>query len=135
MKPQEKGLALCALIFGLIAVIMIAAPYIATLLYARGTDDSAKFGVMAFFMIAGIVTMAFSFCSWITSMVLMTVSLASNREGIKPVLGQIIFLNTICVLYYFFVLYMIFFRFKANKKSYYPPKNEQQGIHLHIQTD
>ena len=119
MKPREKGLVVCSLIFGLIAVIMIAAPYIATLFYARGMDDSAKFGVMAFFIFTGIVTMTLSFCSWITSMVLMLVSLIYNREGIKPVLWQIVFLNTICFLYYAFVIYMMFFHSKTkNNRSH-----------------
>ena len=110
MKPNEKGLTVCSFIFGVIAVIMIAMPYIASrLAYARieQTGGNEKLGTMAFMMTYGYMMMAFGFFSWVASMVLMVVNLA----GLKTVLGRIgIVLNVICFLRYTFVIYMMFVR-------------------------
>lgn len=105
MKSKENGLTVCSFIFGVIAVVMIAVPYIAMLLVHDRiveTGGNAKFGSIAFFITYGLVMMAFGFFSWVASMVLMIVS------GIETILGRIVVvLNAVCLSYYAFVIYMI----------------------------
>jgi len=85
---------------------MIVMPYIGIWLYAQMGGN--KFGGAAFFLTFGMMMTAFGFFSWVASIVLITVNLIYNKEGIKTILGRIgMILNIICFLYYIFLIYII----------------------------
>ena len=108
MKSKANGLTVGSFIFGVIAVIMIVMPYIATLLvHARivQTGGNEKLGTTAFIITFGFAMMAFGFISWVASIVLIAVNLVCNRDGIKTILGCIgMGLNIVCFLYYAFII-------------------------------
>jgi len=107
MVSKENSFTVWSFIFGLIAVVMIIMPYIATFLFVQ-TEGNSKLGGAAFFLTLGMMMTAFGFFSWVASIALMAVNLICHRAGIKTILGRIgVLLNIICFLYYAFLIYMI----------------------------
>ena len=114
MKSQEKGLTVCSFVFGLIAVVTIALTYsVPLLLHALYEQEglNAKLGVMAFNVTFGLVMVAFGLFSWVASLVLMSVSLVYNRDGLRTILGRLgMALNSICLVYHAFIFCRMFIR-------------------------
>lgn len=99
MTPEEKGLIWSAFIFALIAVLMVIVPYIATYVYAMGSNNQ-ELGGIAFGMTFGIMMMAYSAFSWISSLIMMGVNALFNRSALKSKIGITTTIMNILVFVY-----------------------------------